>query len=164
MMIFSERVRVWLGFGIVCLCLQSMNGAEQQKSGGIRTIAKGAFSAIQEPMELVITNKTQWEEIWKKQSKRIPPEPAPAIDFDKETVLFVSMGRKNTGGYGISIESVRKADSGVVAKVLKKSPAPGAMTIQSLTAPFHIVAIPKGDGKVKFEIVEDAGKKEKQVQ
>ena len=73
--------------------------------------------------------------------------------------MFVSMGKKNTGGYAISIQSVEKGDSGVVAKVVKKSPLQGAMTIQSLTAPFHIVAIPKTEGKVKFETVEETGGK-----
>ncbi len=143
---------------------QSINAADQGKDLAMRTIAKGAFSAIQEPVELVVTNKSQWEDLWKKHSKRAPAEPAPDVDFNKETVLFVSMGRKNSGGYSISIQSVEKAGSGWVAKVVKKSPQAGAMTIQALTAPFHIVTVPGTELKVRFETVPEASggqKKEK---
>jgi hypothetical protein len=159
-----RRVGFLFALGMICFYQGNTCGAEPEKEGGMRTIAKGAFSGVQEAGEMVITNKMQWEELWKKTSKKIPPDPAPEIDFEKESVLFASLGRKNTGGYGITIKNVERSGNSIVVHLEQKEPAKGAMTIQALTAPFHIVAVPKIEGKVVFETSKERpGKKDEKA-
>lgn len=125
---------------------------DQPKNFPMRTIATGSFSGIQEPTQLVITNQTQWEEIWKKHAvRKSPQQPAPEINFAKETVLFAAMGRKNSGGYKIQITSVEIKGDELIASISEKSPGEGSLTIQALTAPFHIVAVETAGLPVKFE-------------
>jgi hypothetical protein len=134
----------------------SANAAEARstKTNDMRVIAKGAFSAIQEPTSLVVTNETQWEELWRKHSRQTPAPPAPKIDFSKETILFVCLGRKNSGGYHISVKGINHKDRVTVVEVETASPPKGSMSIQALTAPFEIVAAPKLEGKIEFQTTE----------
>jgi hypothetical protein len=118
----------------------------------VKVIAKGAFSGIQEPKQIVVTNATQWAELWQKHSVKREPKPqAPEIDFSKQTVLFVSLGEKRTGGYGVEIADVKKDNGKTEVTVKTKSPKPGGFQIQAITAPFVIVAIPKVEGEVQFK-------------
>ena len=130
--------------------VMNVNAADAPK---IRNIAKGGFSGIQEATEVVVTNSTQWTELWKKHSARKIPEPtAPEIDFDKESVLFVGLGQKRSGGYAVEIAGLRQVADKTEVLVKTREPRPGGIQIQAVTAPFHIVAVPKLTGPVKFKL------------
>jgi hypothetical protein len=125
-----------------------VNAAEPIK---IRTLSQGNFSGIQTPSELVITNGTQWAEVWTKHSaQRTPKEEPPAVDFEKETVLFVALGSKPTGGHKVEIAEVRQTGDKTEVLVKIHARPPGGFSIQALTAPYHAVAIPKVKGSVIF--------------
>ena len=125
--------------------------ANGEDSKTIRTIAKGAFSGIQEPRQEVITDRKNWEQFWSKHSRLTKPAaPLPEIDFAKQMVVAVTMGMKRTGGYSVEIMSVTPGDGKLRITIKQGSPPPGAITIQSLTAPFHFVAAPKSDLKPEF--------------
>jgi len=118
-----------------------------------KTIEKGAFGGVDKPLQVVVTNQTQWAELWDKHSARkLPKPPPPEIDFKKESIIFVSMGQKNTGGYTIEISDIRRSGGKTEILVNTKEPKEGGLTIQALTAPFHIVAVPKIEGEVKFTV------------
>jgi hypothetical protein len=125
----------------------------------IRTLAKGSFSAIQEPKTELIKDQASWEKVWQKHSASSKPAPeVPKVDFSKEMVVLVTMGRKNSGGYSIEVAGAEKAADKLKVTLNKKTPERGSMTIQALTAPFHFVAVPKSD--LKTEFVETKGAKE----
>lgn len=145
---------ICLLLGILSLWKAEAASEPSAKIENVRTIAKGAFSAIQEPTTLVVSNQVQWAELWTRHSKAIPTPPVPKIDFDKESVIFVSLGRKNSGGYSIAVDSIEQQEGGLVVHVSTKSPPRGSMSIQALTAPFDIVAVPKLQGKVTFQTSE----------
>jgi len=139
------------------ICLLLCGTALAFAAGGsetqIKVIAKGAFSGIQEPKQLVISNQTQFAEIWQKHNVRAEPKkPAPEIDFSKESVIFVSLGQKRTGGYAVQVSDVQKKDGKIEVVVQTTSPKPGGMQIQTLTAPFTIVAVPKIEAPVEFKV------------
>jgi PrcB C-terminal len=124
----------------------------------IRTLVKGAFSGIQEPKQEVIRDKATWEKTWAKHSASSKSAgKMPEVDFSKEMVIFVTMGRKNTGGYSIQVTKVEPMGDKLRITVSRTAPPAGAMTIQALTAPFQIVAVPKSDLSPKF--VETENKK-----
>ncbi len=89
----------------------------------LKTLEKGNFSGIQEPLQLVVTNKAQWDELWAKHTaQKIPKTPAPEINFSKHSVLFVAAGRKNTGGYSVEITDVRRIGDKTEVLVTSKEP------------------------------------------
>ena len=131
------------------ILIAGVNAAEPVK---IRTLSQGTFSGIQTQSEIVVTNAAQWAEVWTKHSaQRTPKEEAPAVDFEKETVLFVTLGSKPTGGHRVDIAEVRQAGEKAEVLVRIRAPRSGGFSIQALTAPYHAVAIPKIKGPVKFQ-------------
>src|SRR4051812_20126566 len=118
----------------------------------LKTIDKGAFGGIDKPMQVVVTNKTQWAELWQKHTaNKIPKPPAPDIDFNKESVILVTGGRKNTAGYSVEITDVRRTKDQTEIVVSTKEPKPGALVAEALSAPFHIVEVSRIQGEVKFK-------------
>ena len=136
----------------VTLLISTVNAADAVK---IRTIAQGNFSGVQTPTQTAVTNSTQWRELWAKHSaQRTPAEKVPEINFDQETVLFAALGRRNAGGHKIEIAEVKSVGDATEVLVNTRTPKPGGIQIQALTAPFHIVAVPKLTTPVKFKLVE----------
>lgn len=134
----------WLGMALLA------GGAEPEK---MRTIAKGNFGGIQEATQQVVTNAAQWANLWQKHSARkTPAEKTPEVDFTKETVLFVTLGQKSTGGYGVEISEIKPVDGKAEVLVKTRAPRPGGIQLQALSAPFHAVAVPKISGEVKFRV------------
>ena len=74
----------------------------------------------------------------------------PAVDFTKEMVILITMGRQHTGGYSVEITKAEDAAGKLKIYVNRREPAPGAFTLQVLTAPFHAVALPRSGLKPEF--------------
>ena len=130
------------------ILIAGVNAAEPVK---IRTLSQGNFSGIQTASEIVVTNAAQWAEVWTKHSaQRTPKEEPPTVDFEKETVLFVALGSKPTGGHRVEIAEVRQSGDKTEVLVKIRAPRPGGFSIQAVTAPYHAVAISKVKGPVTF--------------
>ncbi len=144
--IFTSMIRALI---LSLFLIAGVNAAEPVK---IRTLSQGNFSGIQTASELVVTNAAQWAEVWTKHSaQRTPKEKPPAVNFEKETVLFVTVGSKPTGGHRVEIAEVRQEGDKTEVLVRIRAPRSGGFSIQALTAPYHAAAIPKVTGPVKFQ-------------
>ncbi len=118
----------------------------------MRTLAMGAFSGITEARQEVIKNQAAWNKFIAVHHTNTKSSPQlPAVDFAREMVIAVTLGRKNSGGYGIEITGVEAAANRLKVTVKGTAPASGAMVIAALTAPFHFVAVPQSDLKPEFE-------------
>jgi hypothetical protein len=130
------------------MCAEILAGEPEK----IRTLAKGGFSGFQETVQIVVTNETQWAEVWKKHSVREKPaKPLPKVDFEKETVLVVSLGQKRSGGHSVEIAALEKTGDKTKVLLKTRAPKPGGIQIQAITAPYHIVAVPRIEGPVTFK-------------
>lgn len=125
----------------------------------LRVLATGALSAVTRPGERVVRTEQDWQKLWDEHAARVEPKPAlPAVDFNKEMVVAVFMGRRPTGGYSVSVTGVRRGEKDVVVSVRRNSPPPGAITPQIVTSPYVFVAISKSDRPVKFAITDVGGR------
>jgi hypothetical protein len=100
----------------------------------------------------LITNANDWASAWRvigKGSAGLMPE----VNFTTRAVIIAYQGQKTTGGYGISVASVRREGATMIVKVNEQSPKPGDFTPQVLTSPFVAVSIPRPPegATVKFE-------------
>jgi len=134
---------------LTLLLALSITEAAQAHPFPIRTIAKGAISGIQEPTQELIKDQAAWEKTWTRHATRVL-EKRPEVDFSKEMVILVALGRKNTGGYTIEVTKVEPVGDKLQITVRRKSPTPGAMTVQMVTAPFQMVAVPQSDLAPEF--------------
>ena len=136
-----------MAFAVVVGCATATGASPPS----IRSLAKGGFSGIQKAKQEVIKDRAAWEKLWTEHNKSTKSASrAPDVDFSKEMVIVVTMGTKRTGGYSVEIVSAEPAGEKLKVSVKQTSPAPGAMTIQALTAPFHFVAVPRSDLEPEF--------------
>ena len=111
-----------------------------------QTVAKGSRSGVREPLQIVIRSQAEWDALWKRHvSIETNPSPPRAIDFNKEIVIGVFLGEKPTGGYDMEIIRAEQTAGALVIHYREKNPPPGAIVIQVLTQPFHIIKAVRDD-------------------
>jgi PrcB C-terminal len=114
------------------------------------TVAQGTRSEISESRFVVVRTAAEWQKLWKEHDSR----PAPEVDFSRSIVVGVFLGTRPTAGYGVTITAVTAKDGSAIVDYTEQKPAPGRMTAQVLTSPFHLVTVPKELEKVEFRRVE----------
>ena len=114
-----------------------------------RTIEKGDQSNIDDARRVLVRTDAEWTTLWRQHH---PDKPRPAVDFSKEMVVGVFMGSRPNAGFSTAIVSATAANGALIVRYSEKVPAPGSISAQVLTFPFHLVAIPKAAvTDVKFE-------------
>jgi len=131
--------------GFVVLLLAAIQGGVPT-----RTIDKGTQSSIDAARTVVARTPQEWTAVWRAHAHG---KPAPAIDFTREMVVGVFLGTRPTAGYGVEIAGAREDAGVLVVQYREGSPPRDAMTAQVLTMPYHLVAVPKASGEVRFEKV-----------
>jgi hypothetical protein len=111
------------------------------------TVAQGESSRVQEPRTVVARTADEFAALWKTHAEGTPPK----VDFAKSIVAGVFLGMRPTAGYGVRISNVRKTADGALVEYSERAPGPDTMTAQVLTAPFHLVAIPREIRSVEFK-------------
>ena len=114
----------------------------------VRTIDKGEQSNIDSARQVVVHTEVEWTKLWQQHS---PDRQRPTVDFAKDMIVGVFMGSRSSAGYNISIVSTFAKDGNVLVRYQESTPRPGTMTAQVLTFPYHLVAVPKAAGEVRFE-------------
>lgn len=108
-----------------------------------------SFSGIDESARVVVRDAPEWT----RYRERLGGDPAaslPAVDFSREMVIVVAMGRRPTGGFGIEVDSVVARDGSMVVAVTQTAPGSTCMTTQAFTAPAAAVRVPRFEGPVRF--------------
>jgi hypothetical protein len=145
--------------GLLLTACLSPGHAEDQP---IRPLVKSAFSGIQDPKQEVIKDKAAWDAVWTRHLANAKGAVSqPEVDFSKEMIILVAMGRQNTGGYSIQVSSVRAVGDKLEITVTRTTPPPGSMSIQALTAPVSIVAVPRSSLEPVFIDIKPAPKPKK---
>ena len=105
------------------------------------TIDRGTQSGIREPLHAVVRTLDDWAALWRRHGTGTPPR----IDFAADMVVAVFAGARPTGGYTVEIIEVVLAERELRVGYRERTPPPGALVTQALTAPFHIVRLPRSD-------------------
>ena len=72
---------------------------------------------------------------------------------DGRLYIAVFAGSQRTGGYDIRVVRIDRSGDTFTVRAMFSSPAPGALTIQVLTSPAHLVSIEKQSAVSAREIV-----------
>jgi hypothetical protein len=108
-------------------------------------------SGINDARRLVIREEAGWRALWREVvGERTPAPEVPVIDFERDMVIIAALGRRGTGGYGITIDDVSMEGGQLSVGVRETSPGPGCMTIQSFTAPVTGVRVPRSEAATTF--------------
>jgi hypothetical protein len=69
-------------------------------------------------------------------------------------IVAVFLGSRNTAGYSVEIVSAQPRADALIVRYRQREPGRDAITAQIITMPYHIVAVPRTTGEVKFERVQ----------
>lgn len=72
------------------------------------------------------------------------------IDLDKQQVVVVAAGRRNSGGYSVEITGLKKDGATLVVQWRLNSPKPGSPVTDAITYPGIAALVPKS-ARVKFD-------------
>jgi hypothetical protein len=148
------KVCVWTGMAATLAMFSSLAGTgladEVCEVVPIIKQWSGANSAQDSAKQEIARDVEKWQSLWKMmRGKSIPlPEP-PEVDFQKHMVIGVFMGSRPTGGYSVHISRIVKNDK-LIVSVRETAPDPGDPVTTALTAPYHVVVVPRSDKPVEF--------------
>jgi len=123
-----------------------------------RTLARGYQSGVSDAGVVVARDEDAWRALWRRHAATVLPRPEPpAVDFEREMVVGVTLGTRSTGGFGVEVARVVAAEDGLFVEATERAPAPGAMVPQVITQPFHMVAVPRREGDVRLSMAPRQG-------
>jgi VWFA-related protein len=112
------------------------------------TLNNDMMSGVGRAEQVVARTADEWQALWRRHA---PGRPVPAVDFAKNMVVAVFLGSRPSGGYQVEITRVRSDGTALIVEWAERRPGPDQMAAQVITAPAHIVAVPRHAGDVRFE-------------
>lgn len=106
----------------------------------------GAQSAAQSPMTIVATDAEGWARIW----QTVGQQPDTAFDPQHQSAVAIFLGRRNTGGYGVSIVSMGVRGDRYVIVVDETKPG-DRMVTQALTTPWLVLLLDRPQQPIEIE-------------
>jgi hypothetical protein len=116
----------------------------------MQTLNSDMMSGIDRPQQSVARTPDDWQALWQRHA---PGRPAPAVDFTTHMVVAVFLGSRPSGGYQAEITGITTAGEVMVVQWAERRPGPGQVAAQVMTAPSHLVTVPRHAGEVRFEQV-----------
>lgn len=138
---------IYVTIAMILACLASVGHAEEKQR------FSGQQSGVKKPAQKVIDNLETWKKVWREVHQAVSPKPKlPKVDFEKQVVLAVFMGEKNTGGYRIQIRGMKDTGKKIEVSVKTTSPPQDGFSIQVLTQPYEFLIAEKPAKPVKFVV------------
>lgn len=103
-----------------------------------RTVTSGAYASSETATTAVAADETEYARLWQ---TLIGSGTAPAVDFTRETAVFLLGGQRNTGGYSVEVRGVTLEGETLVVDGEVQAPPPGSVTTQALTSPYRVIAV-----------------------
>ena len=127
-------------------------GSDAEQPLPFSTISQGVFSRIEEQRLVVEHDQTMLEALWSEHVAGIlPPPPVPTVDFRRDMLIGVFLGARPSGGFDVTIGSIVRTSAGVIVRFEEMAPGKGCFVTLAVTAPFHMVALPRSQAEVAFE-------------
>jgi protease stability complex PrcB-like protein len=136
---------------LVLMVVMQAVGVPPTTPPAVRSIERGQTSWVDSPRQVAARTPEEWAALWRSHA---PDRPLPAVDFSKDMVVAIFLGSRPSAGYSVEITGVKKANGAVVVQYHEAKPRADAVTAQVITAPYHLVVIPRPAGDVIFEKME----------
>ena len=116
----------------------------------ISTIARGDSSRISDRRRVIAASRDDWASLWTAHAG--PASEAPAVDFASSVVAGAFAGRQ-AAAHSIEIVGAVEEEGGTRLVVEERSPASDSVTAgtgSDPASPFHIVAVPRVRGELRW--------------
>jgi PrcB C-terminal len=138
-------MRIALPIVISCAFLGA--AAAQTPTPSFTVVARGNSSNQQDARQVTVRTAAEWAALWKEHA---PTAKMPIVDFSKQMVVGIFLGTKPSDGHHVEIVGVRTQDKDLIVEYVQRQPGRGTMAAQILTEPYHLVAVAKHAGTVRF--------------
>lgn len=102
---------------------------------------EGQHSGVKESMAVAVQDPQKWAEIW---ARHDAATPAPEVDFTRESVVVVFLGRTQEAGVKVQVVVQQDPiDSGRLNVFYRQVPAKKGFSAQVVCEPFAIVKVPR---------------------
>ncbi len=119
-----------------------------QGAPALRALEKGDQSNVDDAKQVAARTTAEWDALWRRHS---PDRDKPRVDFAREMVLGVFLGSRPAAGFGVEILSALVEQGVLVVRFREIRPPGDRVLAQVITSPYHLVAVPRHSGDVKFE-------------
>lgn len=125
------------------------------------TVLKEYATGVTAPVSGLITSRAEWQRLWSAIHGTRQPQPAlPAVDFDREALVYVGLGNTANGAAPL-IERVDGYERGAVARVAIEVPSRTCLILTAIFQPIHVVRIAKPGARAlrvdRHEVSRDCG-------
>jgi PrcB C-terminal len=104
------------------------------------------------PAETIVDTSEQWQRLWREMTKsQRPMPPLPEVDFTRDVVVVVALGRQRSGGFSVQILGADRTRSEVRVRYRVNTPGPDCMVSGAITSPVDIALLAKSAGSISFE-------------
>ena len=131
------RLLAWM---LVLLALQGVSP--------LRELDKGDQSNVDDAKQVIARTAAEWTALWRRHS---PDRDQPRVDFGRDMVVGVFLGTQATAGFSVEIVSALVEQGVLVVRFRETRPQSDRIVAQVITSPYHLVAVPRHSGDVRFE-------------
>jgi hypothetical protein len=110
------------------------------------TLGRGSSAQVADTTELVFSTQEEWSGF---AGRLRPMATFKDTDFE-QTMVLVAAVPASSGGYTLEFESVEKIGDEIVAAYVLSEPGFDCVAIMALTQPFHVIAVKRTEGRVRF--------------
>lgn len=127
--------------------------ASDPASQGLPAIYRGKISDVTDQSFREATDRAELDGLWAGAFGRVvSPPPEPAVDFSKQRVLAVFMGRQMRGGFGfdVLVTRVEELPDAVQVHVLFTAPGRNCHTTQVINHPYAVFLLPASTKPLRY--------------
>ena len=150
------------GLMLIWLCSTVAPVAASDLRGDIMFASMTCNSSGQDTSVTLVRDHARLETFYQQIQSNLlgAKHPVPKMNYEKEMLLIVEMGQRNTGGYQLSFDSrkpILLEGSHATVTLTWNEPGPNTMTTQMLTSPCVIIRLPTAD-VTTFTVLDQEGK------
>src|SRR5690554_1282038 len=131
----------------IMISMQSCNTVKTIPMDDLEVLSNSDYSQFDQTERLVVKSDAGLQSIYDRIATK---EATPQINWNKNQVVLLSMGQRNTGGFSISVDRVVYGNSEILVYYKTTEPKVGEMVTQALTAPYVLFTI---DNKKDLPVV-----------
>lgn len=100
----------------------------------------GVFSGVAEHRDVAVNDDLGWSSIWTAHTANVaPPPPKPEVDFARQTVAAVFLGKQTACARPVVEGVARHGDTRIVVQYRVEKPAEGQICPAVIMTPAHMV-------------------------
>lgn len=108
------------------------------------------YSDLRKKMDRVVETRSEWNALWRRICNSCEADPLKDLDFRRQKVIVSALGQRNTGGFGILLESAHVRTGRVEIVVREIAPASSCVLTMATSQPVDVAIIPRTDKRIVF--------------